>query len=895
MAKSRFSSRFPRIVHQFVGALSVFLAGALAPAQPPAAPDQALVSRVAAESDDALRQRYRSEAAERRLYARPFDRDVAKCIERWNVNQDAAARDQAVRALRIALEPWSQVDPDQLAASITAQGSHEAINLDLRDACLHFAQLASLTGDLGAQARAKALIERFAATIPTWPIWSPYYGAEADKKPLPPDQASTYRGEFAAGPWGAWIYMDMVMAQPLLEAWSILREMPGPVPDPAKMRALFTHFPKVQRLRGDIPDYSNMDAFQIRGQLWFGLLMPDPELVHEGVRHLQAMYRTGFYPDGWWHEGATSYHKDLQQGLRAIVEDFPETYTDPPGFRSAVDGQRFDALSLSTLVGGPSARADAVTRDTCLPNGFGLAVHDSDWQDRASFPGPDFPPSRLFGAMGQGTLASGGNGAQTLVTLHYGPSGSHAHHDALNLNLWSKGKEVISETNYRPVPGSNSTRAWHTSTAGHATVVVDERDQDHQGPHSSHVRSRRPEDAIPGIADWSWRWTTCAPDDFGRLRLFATDFDRVQVIEADATASYDAVSAVKMYRRTVALVQIDGNDTYVVDIFRIRGGAVHDLMLHACLQDPYEAQVSAKLSPRPGTLFGMVGDLRSGRMDKLWVAAFRMPESTTLYTFVAPGNGTEVITGNAPAMRRVGDAPFVVARRAGPDTDFICVHHASTSGASRVRGLELLPVDGQGVVAFRVVLDTRSDVVISADDPRRSAKIDGRIDFTGAFAHIAEGALPDGQWLYLVDGSRLAAGDRSITGDVSTSGTVTRVERVEAGAKENGFVTPLALPEGRNLFGQTLLLEPDGLPTWAYRLNGVRRVADGSELLTTDEPGLVVEGELVKQVYFPNWGNRGVARFRIPGSALLMPSDGGGPWKFWTTGAATAKSPDLPK
>jgi len=895
MAKSHISSRFQRMILLCVGVLPVLVAGALAPAQTPGAPDQSLVSRLAAESDDAIRQRYVREAGERRLYARAFDRDVAGCIQRWNSSQDAAARDQAVRALRIALEPWSQASPDQLAASITAQGSHEMINLDLRDACLHFAQLASLTSDPGAQARSKALIERFAATVSTWPIWSPYYGSEADKKPLPPDQASSYRGEFSAGPWGAWIYMDLIMAQPLLEAWSILRDMPGPVPDPAVMRAFFDHFPQVQRLRGDIPDYSNMDAFQIRGQLWFGLLMPDPELVHEGLRHLQAMYRTGFYPDGWWHEGSTSYHKDLQEGLRTIVEDFPATYSDPPGFRSSVDGQRFDALSLSNLVAGPSARAEAVMRDTCLPNGFGLAVHDSDWQERAPTRGPDIPSSRLFGAMGQGTLASGGSGAQTLVTLHYGPSGSHAHHDALNLNLWSKGKEVISETNYRPMQGSNSTRAWHTSTPGHATVVVDERDQDHRGPLSSHVRSRQPEDAIPGLVDWAWRWTTCSPDDFGKLRLFATDFDRVQVIEADATASYDAVTPVKMYRRTVALVQIDGSDTYVVDIFRIRGGSMHDLMLHACLQEPYEAQVSPKLSPRTGTLYGMIGDLRSGRTDKLWVAAFRMPELTTLYTFVAPGAGTEVIAGNAPAMRREGDAPFVVARREGADTDFVCVHHASTSGTSRVRGLELLPVEGQGVVACRVVLDTRSDVVISADDPHRSAKIDGRIDFTGAFAHLAEGSLPDGQWLYLVDGSRLVSGSRSIIGDVSTSGTVTRVERVEAGATDNGFVTPLSLPEGRNLYGQTLLLEPAGLPTWAYRLTGSRRVAGGSELLTTDEPGLVVDGDLVKQVYFPNWGNRGVVRFRIPGSALLMPSDGGGAWQFWTTGVATAKSPDSPK
>ena len=855
--------------------------------------ERAAVEALKSEQVDALMRRYEAEAGERRLYLRPFDRQIAACLDLWKRRSDAEARDQAVRALRVALQPWLERSPQSLAAAVTDQGSHDPVNLDLRDACLHFAQLWSLTGEAGHAARSRSLLERFAQMVPKWPIWSPYYGEESAKRPLPPDDPATYRGEFAAGPWGSWIYMDLVMMQPLLDAWTILRGTPGAAPDPGTMRTLFEHGVQVQRMRGDGPDFSNMDAFQIRGMLDFGRLIPDPELVHEGVRHLQSMYRVGFFPDGWWHEGATDYHTDLQQGLRAVVEDFPDGYTDPPDFRSAVDGVRFDGLSLRSLVASPSARADAVIRATTLPNGLGLATHDSDWQARSPMSADEFPASRLFGAMGQGTLASGGRGNQTLVTLHYGPSGSHAHHDALNLHMWSNGREVISETNYRPPAGSNTTRAWHTSTAGHATVVVDERDQDCRGPLGSHIRLRRPEDAIPGITDWPWRWTTCAPADFGTLRLFATDFDRVQVVEADATASYDSVAPVTMYRRTVALVQIDGDDTYVVDIFRVRGGSTHDLMLHACLQDPHEVQVSVAQTPRAGTLHGMISGLQGGVTDKLWVAAFRMPDRTTLYSFVAPAAGTEVITGTAPAMRRVGDAPFVIARRRAADSIFVTVHHASKSGSSRVRRVELLPVDGEGVVACRVVLDTRSDIVISAESRDRAARIDGRIESTGAFAHLAEGSGPGSQWLYLLDGSRLVSGDRSIEGDVSVAGAITRIDRKEAGASVNGFVTPTKLPEGPSLFGQTMMIEPAGLPVWAYRVMGVQTVPDGSELLTPDEPGLVIEGDLVKQLYFPNWGARGAVRFRIPGRALLQNQPDGSGWRFWGSGASKARAPGL--
>jgi len=66
----------------------------------------------------------------------------------------------------------------------------------------------------------------------------------------------------------------------------------------------------------------------------------------------------------------------------------------------------------------------------------------------------------------------------------------------------------------------------------------------------------------------------------GTLRLFNPDVESVQVVEADGHRAYGTAVEMDLYRRTVALVRINDVDCYVVDVFRVRGGKVHDYMLH---------------------------------------------------------------------------------------------------------------------------------------------------------------------------------------------------------------------------------------------------------------------------------------------------------------------------
>ena len=826
-----------------------------------------------------LVKQYNSSKSERRLYLRSYDVELKKKFEEAIATKNPSQLSGVELSIRATLGDMATTTPAKLASLITANGSADQINFDMRDACLHLAMLFQVTGDYSHAERSSAILARFADIIPAWPIWNPYNGTESQKKSESQADSKTFSEWSTAGIWGNWIYYDLVLSTPLLQAKNLIANS-GVIEKQnaaAKIQDLFNLFIATQRKFSSSPQFSNMDDFQIRGFIEFGLLLPDPELIHEGVRHLNNMYRTGFRSDGWWHEGSSAYHFDIQRGLKSIANELLKGYSDPVGYKCKFDGTRYDNLNLAALVQLPSLRADAVSQKLVLPDQTFLAIHDTQWPTL----GPTCVPNQnsfLLGAAGQGTLVSGSGDSLSMATLHWGATSSHSHFDALNFNLWAKGVELISETQYQPRAGSKSTREWHTSTAAHATVVVNGLDQGPKGKFGSNLRQKQPQDAISGVPDWQWRWISgsCA-NDSGDLRLFNTDFPEVQVIEADATKAYDKVAGVTMYRRTIALVRIDDNDVYVADIFRIKGANSYDYMLHSCLQRLQELKVSIPLKPMTGSLFGYLNNLQSATTDAEWIALFKLGEELQLLTFMAPAKDTTVIQASGPSMRGIGDAPFVVARRNGDQTTFVAVHHPVVGSKSRVRGIELLPTDCETSIALRVNLDNRTDTIFSSVDRADICATKDGMQCRALFAHVATSASPAQNWAYMVDGDLLRTPHGTIEGEVSYQGTITATTSTERGDSANGFVVAEQLPMGRSLMGSAVIVDQAGEMSWSYRAGTVvaNSGGNGSTIESPDEPGFMVDANGIKQLYFPCWGFKGKATYRIPGHATLRPSNAG--------------------
>jgi len=409
-----------------------------------------------------LTRRYEQDQGEYRLFVRRYDTELLGVLGLAIQTGNASLLDTVERGARAALGQYSAMTADQLVERITGQGTVDGENLKLRYACYHFAVLYAAKRNPADADRAAALLARFAEVVPNWPIWSPYWKPYNERTPVAQSAPESTSDEYAAGLWGDWFYYDLIMATPLLMARSMIADSGALAARGAEesVRSLLKLHLNRQEKYTPVPDYSNMDAFVVRGRLDFGLLMPDPEILHQGVDHLRALFQVGFYPDGWWHEASSAYHTDLVSGLRLICSDYPQPISDPPGFVPA-KGTRFDSLILADEFRGPLGRAEAVSRSVVLPDRNMMTIHDTPWPFAAPSDAPALASGVLHGAMGQASLVSDGGADRTIATLHWGRAGTHSHADALRFHLWTKGSEVVSGNQYHPLPESTSSRALH--------------------------------------------------------------------------------------------------------------------------------------------------------------------------------------------------------------------------------------------------------------------------------------------------------------------------------------------------------------------------------------------------------------------------------------------------
>ena len=798
----------------------------------------------------------------------------------WETTEDAKWREVGARFCVAALGDMRSASTKSLCRRIDERGIRNPDHFLLRDACRFYAFHFLLTQDAVSARRAGALLGRFAEAIPTWQIYVPHYGDDKWAHGYPQTAEGFYKGWDATGLWGTWIYLDLSAAGALLEAYDLIHGS-GVLQETGALVSVETMLRRhvqVQRNYGRV--LGNMDGTQIRGILRFAEVLREPEWVHLCAKWVADIYKTQFYADGWWHEGTPSYHKQIHHGLQGIVKRSLQGYSDPSGFMSKQDGTRYDNLGFAAIVGGALDRADAALRDIQQPNRICQVLNDTAFPQRVWWaPAMKQATSVLFGCMGHAILGTGsGKGNMVQASLSFGGTHGHEHYDCLSMTFFGKGHELISETRYRPQQVSNTTREWHGMTAGHATVVVDGLNQTgRQSPAAKgtpYRRERQPEDAIPGIPDWRWRWMGHgnALND-GRLRLFNTDFGMVQVVEADGERAYGGLVELDTYRRTVLLVKIDEQEAYVVDVFRVKGGTTHDYMLHSCLDVPHEVELSLPLRPVGGhdnVLHKYITGLQAARTDGSWQVTFAMDDSDVcLRTFMLAQEGTEIIAGEAPAMRREGTAPFLVVRQSDGESVFVAVHHPFTQD-SLVRGVEAvsLKAEASDGVALRIVLpDAVDTILVSQGATGHLISADGTSELRGHVAHVREASGGKG-WLYAVDAERLLHG-KSATGGGGYAGTISATLRVEAGDDRNAFLTDVDIPPGSNLAGHTLMVDEGGILVQSFTIARISRVDGKTAIEVADEPGMTITPGLIKLEYYPGWGIRGEARFRIAGAALV--------------------------
>ncbi|MBR2180832.1 MAG: Ig-like domain-containing protein, partial [Oscillospiraceae bacterium] len=122
---------------------------------------------------------------------------------------------------------------------------------------------------------------------------------------------------------------------------------------------------------------------------------------------------------------------------------------------------------------------------------------------------------------------------------------SHAHLDALYLCIIVYDLNMTPDLGYPSNTGKQPQRLqWIKTTLSHNTVVVDEKEQEGNT------------DSYP---------------------LHFDDAGKVKLVDVDASEEYKSTD---IYRRTLVTVEVNDNDSYVVDFFRVKGGNDHLFSFH---------------------------------------------------------------------------------------------------------------------------------------------------------------------------------------------------------------------------------------------------------------------------------------------------------------------------
>jgi len=154
--------------------------------------------------------------------------------------------------------------------------------------------------------------------------------------------------------------------------------------------------------------------------------------------------------------------------------------------------------------------------------------------------------TRNIGGYGLAILESGTGENRRGASMYYGDAtGGHGHRDRLTMGLFAYGYPMFPEMGY-PTPFRTPKRGlWTSNTISHYCVLID------QTPHRT--------------------------AQAGDLNTLAAS-PEVQLMDASAEIAYKGMAS--LYRRTAALIDISEEASYLLDIFRVRGGTEHHWSFH---------------------------------------------------------------------------------------------------------------------------------------------------------------------------------------------------------------------------------------------------------------------------------------------------------------------------
>lgn len=481
-----------------------------------------------------------------------------------------------------------------------------------------------------------------------------------------------------------------------------------------------------------------------------------------------------------------------------------------------------------------------------LSGGYTISIGDGGTTEMAAQPRIGGSPERgseFLDGYGLGILRSGTGREQRDVTLFYGGVRGHAHYDPLMLGMHGHGRDLLPNIGY---PQSwNFAPAWEWSLLTHNTVVVD--------------RDEKPCSTVVGSL------TVWAPGE--GCQVMEASKRPYRVGEPRGEDGPDVTD----YRRLTALIDLDAQNWYALDVFRVTGGTDHLQSWHSGSAPGLTTSVEGVTLTRQerGTLAGeevaygaryteasgrerwdpycFLKDVARGTMGPLSAVThdYGFADGLQVRLNFVPVGATELITarGGAPIAPDKDPLAWTLPHRqgsAGLRSQFVTVIEAYT-GQRVLSGLRRLPCEVVGEaeydpVALEVAVPGGRDILLL--NGREDASLRGEgFSLTGKFGLVRErgGRVTE---LRLVAGSRLHWGGLTIEQPIlGGPARISAVDRPHRAIEVEGPVPPV-----ETLTGRRVLVDNHGERLSSYTIKAAARLSPTRVRLQLDSSGLLGEG-----------------------------------------------------
>jgi hypothetical protein len=613
--------------------------------------------------------------------------------------------------------------------------------------------------------------------------------------------------------------------------------------------------------------------------------------------YLDNTFRRKLMRDGVLGEGIGYSFHYLEENREAADSTYNYFSTRPADTAALVD-VRDNALFYRNLIDSGIDAWDSVR----LPNGQLPSFGDTVFEGTAA---RNAGVSSLLPAYGHLTLGAGTSASSAVqVNQNFSDDANHMRADVTAFGLWAFGNELLGNIRYsNALPG----RQFTEQILAHNAVTVNR----------------------TNMARHSWKIGADGhPFNSGNLLLYEPGNNGFAVSEIDGQRAY--TNATSRYQRILILNTVDVARPYVLDVFRVAGGTVHDYTLHGSIRFDQNRETSVSMTAMSGTYplleggenwsepndsgdtfpyYGVFRDATQGSPTGNFHVTFRDTGTANrdLRLWMTHSGSPTLYLSRSPNPTRANDSKnfyaywrpsAIVRNRVSSGTLhslFAGVVEPMNNGVSSIASVTRVPLStaNNEAVAIRVTHTSgRVDTyLVNLHNPRvygnsggaaTIATSDGVYSLTGRIGYYMQNSAGNRVWTMGASSFKHPQGTYS-PGTQVYSGSIIGVTRQAAGATNDALIVSGILPTGTTLRGRQL-----SLTFGDYQIVGSSTIQQGiSEMFEIDrvevmngqthvilksDPQLSISGSTTTELVAPQRTFSGTNQYQIMTSASVVPS-----------------------